>query len=171
MRKSLIALAAVSALAAAPAWAAIDSYWAPLYGASEFPGPGDPDGFGLAVLSIDTSNNSVSWAIQAQNIALPLTGAHIHAGAAGTAGPVIINFNAVLTGVTSDPDAASINPGNASGFYVNLHNSAYPGGAIRGQLAYVGSVNVVPEPETYALMLAGLAGVLFMGRRRERTSR
>lgn len=123
----------------------------------------------MAVVSINTATNAVSWAIQASNILTPLSGAHIHTGAAGVAGPVLINFNALLNGVTVDPVAASINPGNAAGFYVNLHNSVYPGGAIRGQLAYVGSVNVVPEPETYALMLAGLGGVLFAARRRQRS--
>lgn len=62
----------------------------------------------------------------------------------------------------------SINPGNASGFYVNLSSVTFSGDAIRGQLHCVGSVNIVPEPETYALMLAGLGGVQFMPHRRQR---
>ncbi len=105
----------------------------------------------------------------ALNIDTP-TGAHIHAGAAGTNGPVIVNFNGMLTGMNlMDTDLGSINPGNAGNFYVNLHNGAFPGGAIRGQLQYIGTVTApIPEPETYALMLAGLGLVGFMAKRRAR---
>jgi hypothetical protein len=60
-----------------------------------------------------------------------------------------------------------ITPGTASGFYVNLHNAVYPAGAIRGQLQYVGTANLVPEPETYALMIAGLGALGLMARRRK----
>lgn len=167
MRKTLLALTATCLLAAVPAMAAIDSYWAPLYGTSEVAN-GDPDGYGLAVLSIDTLTNSVSWAIQVGNIALPLTLAHIHSAPAGVNGPVIIDFDAMLNGVKVDADAALITPVSAPSFYVNLHNALHPGGAVRGQLAHVGSVNVIPEPESYLLMLAGLGGVLLMARRRQR---
>lgn len=67
-----------------------------------------------------------------------------------------------------DADSALITPGTASGFYVNLHNALYPAGAIRGELKHVGTVSLpVPEPETYALMIAGLGAVGFMARRRK----
>jgi hypothetical protein len=44
--------------------------------------------------------------------------------------------------------------------YINLHTSLYPSGEIRGQIA------AVPEPETYALMLAGLGLVGWVTARR-----
>jgi hypothetical protein len=47
--------------------------------------------------------------------------------------------------------------------YVNVHTATFPGGEIRGQLL---QVTVVPEPGTYALMLAGLGLVGFAIRRR-----
>ncbi len=47
--------------------------------------------------------------------------------------------------------------------YVNVHTTANPAGAVRGQLF---EVTVVPEPSTYALLLAGLGAVGLMVRRR-----
>ena len=169
MRKSLLAIASAAALFCSPAFSALDTYTAFLYGVNETPTPGDPDGVGVATVIIDNVANTVSWAIMAQNIALPLTGAHIHTGAYGVAGPVIVDFNNSLTGSNMfDADLAMIRgPVNATAFYVNLHNAQFPAGAIRGQLQYVGTaVAPIPEPGTYALMFSGLAAVGFMARRR-----
>jgi hypothetical protein len=44
--------------------------------------------------------------------------------------------------------------------YINFHTTQFGGGEIRGNIA------AVPEPETYALMLAGLGALGWMGRRR-----
>ena len=169
MRKSLLGLAAAAALCCSPAFASIDTYTAFLYGSNERPGPGDPDGVGVATLMIDNVANTISWAFMAQNIVTPLTAAHIHTGAWGVAGPPIVDFGGSMTGSNMfDADLAMINgPVNATAFYVNLHNAAYPGGAIRGQLQYVGTATApIPEPGTYALMLSGLAAVGFLARRR-----
>jgi hypothetical protein len=168
MRKLLIGLAAAAAFVAAPAHATINSFIAILTGANEVPaGSGDPDGFGIASLVIDDVANTVSWSIIANNIVLPLTGAHIHAGAAGVNGPVIVNFNAQLSGNgLFDLDLASITAANAGNFYVNLHNAVFPTGAIRGQLQFTGAIAVIPEPATYGLMALGLGVVGVVARRR-----
>lgn len=168
MRKTLCTLAALGAIACAPAHAAIDNYFAALFGANEVPpaSTGDPDGFGSALVAIDNVANTVSWVILAQNIG-PITLAHIHQGAAGANGPVRVDFDAMVTGSgLFDADLASITPTTASGFYVNIHTGEFRGGAIRGQLQYIGTVSAIPEPETYALMIAGLGAVGFMVRRR-----
>lgn len=169
MRKSILMLAAAAAFAAAPAMAAIDTYVAFLNGANEVPGPGDADGFGVATLIVDNVASTVSWSMLALNIDMPLTGAHIHTGTAGTSGGVIVNFSGMLTGADLfDADLALINPANAADFYVNLHNAAYAMGAIRGQLQYVGTASPpIPEPATTALLLAGLGVVGFAARRRK----
>ena len=48
--------------------------------------------------------------------------------------------------------------------YVNVHTTANSGGAVRGQLI---EVSVVPEPSTYAMLLAGIAALGFVARRRQ----
>jgi len=47
--------------------------------------------------------------------------------------------------------------------YVNVHTTANASGAVRGQLF---EVSAVPEPSTYAMLLAGLGAVGFIARRR-----
>ena len=47
--------------------------------------------------------------------------------------------------------------------YLNVHTNAFPGGEIRGFVVQV------PEPETYALLLAGLAVIGIAMRKRRRT--
>lgn len=121
-------------LALLPASAFAQSYSAVLTGPSEFPGPGDTDGLGFAVITINGTN--LNYTIFAQNIGAP-TASHIHQGAAGTSGPVFIGFNVnTLTNgtVAITQEAANAINANPSGFYVNVHNAEFPNGAIRGQL-------------------------------------
>ena len=69
-----------------------------------------------------------------------VTAAHIHTGGPGENGRPVVNMEAPTEGssggcvpVAADLSAALLaNPG---GYYVNVHTSALPGGAIRGQLS------------------------------------
>lgn len=121
---------------------------------------GDPDGYGNATLSIDDQANTVSWNFSVYNIA-PITAAHIHAGAAGTNGPVVVDFSGQLSGSNLyDADLANVLL-NPSYYYINLHNSAYPTGAIRGQLG-----SPVPVPAALPLLLSGLGMFAWTRKRR-----
>ncbi len=134
MNKLTFILAGAGALAlSAPALGALVTFAVPLSGAQEV-GGGDPDGYGAALLAIDDVALSVSWNLVVRNTALPPTGAHIHNAAAGVNGPIGIDFSGALSGTVFDPDLAAVlaNPAN---WYVNVHNSVFPGGAIRGQLS------------------------------------
>jgi hypothetical protein len=76
-----------------------------------------------------------------RQIKLPATGAHIHEGGPGVAGGVVVPLTAPdATGMASGcahADAGLIGRigANPGGFYVNVHTTDHPGGAIRGQLA------------------------------------
>jgi CHRD domain len=112
----------------------------PLAGANERP-PADPDGSGTAVVRLRPDAGAVCYRLSVQNILLPAAGAHIHRGAAGANGPIVVQFTApgasgVSAGCTTGVAASLIQDiaANPAGFYVNVHTKEYPGGAIRAQL-------------------------------------
>ncbi|WHT16201.1 CHRD domain-containing protein [Crossiella sp. CA-258035] len=107
-----------------------------LTGAAEVPGPGDPDGRGTARVVVGYDEVCVSLAVT--RIGTP-TAAHVHRGAAGTAGPVALELRTPGNGRSRtctdvDPDLARELRRSPSQFYVNVHNAEYPAGAVRGQL-------------------------------------
>lgn len=109
-----------------------------LSGAAEVPGPGDPDGRGTAEISLAGRLDRLCYELTVFNIE-PASAAHIHRGAAGVAGPPVVTLDAPADGEATgclrlDSGLASEIEGNPGGFYVNVHNAAFPGGAIRGQL-------------------------------------
>jgi hypothetical protein len=113
---------------------------ATMTGAAEFPGPGDTDGTGTAEITLNDDTNEVCWVITVANITLPAIAAHIHPGAAGTAGNPVVSLTApdATGGVTGcvDSDDATVDAiiANPSAFYVNVHTTDFTGGAVRGQL-------------------------------------
>lgn len=112
---------------------------AKLTGAAEVPGPGDPDGSGGASVIVNPSQRRVCYELFVRNID-PATAAHIHVGAAGVAGPVVVNLSAPSDGSSSGcadvtAELAQNIRANPANYYVNVHNTPYPAGAVRGQLS------------------------------------
>ena len=111
---------------------------ADLTGAAEAPGPGDPDGGGAVQVTLNTDKNEVCYDLIVTKID-EATAAHIHEGAVGKDGPVKVGLDTPKGGSAKGcktADAAVIKDimANPANYYVNVHNAAYPKGAVRGQL-------------------------------------
>jgi hypothetical protein len=110
-----------------------NSLHATLLGKSETP-KGDPDGRGTAEVKI--TGRRVCWEIKVSRVQT-IVAAHIHKGAPGVAGPVVVPFGKIFKAkgctTTTAAIAAAIEKKPAA-YYVNVHNAKYPGGALRGQL-------------------------------------
>jgi hypothetical protein len=112
-----------------------------LSGSEEVPGPGDPNGKGFATLDVYNAG-LVCYTLKVQAIDAP-TAAHIHEAPAGEAGGVVVDLridlaersgNRITYCANAAEDVAADIRANPADYYVNIHNPAYPGGAIRGQL-------------------------------------
>jgi CHRD domain len=136
----LIALAALSVIAAPATVANGRPLKAELTGANEVPGPGDPDGSGVARLRLNQGRHRICYRITVADIGLPAMAAHIHVGTADVAGPVVVTLDPPLEDgtsqgcVTVERRLVKAIRKNRSGYYVNVHNEEFPDGAIRGQL-------------------------------------
>lgn len=135
-------LAALSAFAAtaAPAAQGVGGrpYTVQMTGAAERPGPGDPDGSGTATFRVNAGQGRVCYTLRVSNID-PATAAHIHRAPPPATGPVVVPLTAPTGG--SSEACADVSRALAQelirrpgAFYVNIHNAAFPAGAIRGQL-------------------------------------
>ncbi len=106
------------------------------------------------------AHRTVVSTITVANLTLPPTGQHIHTGAAGVPGGVLIALPGTWSGSTtaSATDISNI-IANPAGFYVNVHTTDYPGGAIRGQMVASTTASI---PTLSPLWLSGLIGTLLV---------
>ena len=117
---------------------------ASLTGAKERPGPGDDDGRGKARLQL--KKDKICFELSWRKIGAP-TAAHVHRGQLEEAGPVVVGLLSVpapglgapvssIGGcvVPEDPALIADIRSHPGAYYVNIHNVAFPAGAIRGQL-------------------------------------
>ncbi len=111
---------------------------AELTGANEV-GGGDPDGSGFASVTLNQGLGEVCFEIEVSGIST-VVAAHIHTGAAGVNGPPVVNFNPVVNGLSNcvsgvDAELSKDIRQNPALYYVNVHSTEFPGGAVRGQLS------------------------------------
>ena len=153
--KRLAMVVAILALAGLPATvSAVDptqpAYGGPLTGAQEAPPVvTSATGQGTAVISADGS--TITYLVTYSGLSGTVAAAHIHTGAVGIAGGVILPLTAGPSPMTGTLTAANFAAsGSVTTFaqavaairagttYFNLHTAANPGGELRGQILAAG---------------------------------
>lgn len=135
----LVLLAGCATVEEAAVEATAKTYHATLTGAQEPGGAGDPDGAGKAEVSVSGRLDQVCYEVKDLSGLGTITMAHIHRGAPGENGPPVMTLKVANEGGFKGCDTApewlqDALKTNFSGYYVNVHTSEYPNGAIRGQL-------------------------------------
>src|SRR5260370_28514669 len=126
---------------------------------------------GTATFILDSAATEIDFTISfganvgSPPLTSPLQAGHIHVGALGTNGPVILPFPNLPMGATSGTFSGALTAADLTGAiasfadavaaleagntYANLHTTNFPGGEIRGQIA-------APVPELASLTLLGI---------------
>lgn len=168
MKKLLL----ITALVASAAVAQAQSFLSNMNGAQD--GGGARQGIGTVNLTL--SGTTLTLLGSFSGLSANVSAAHIHGPAAvgvntgviyGLGGTVIplgatsgaINGSVSLAPIGAYTVANQIADLNNSLWYINIHNSTFPGGEIRGQIV------PVPEPSVVALSMMGL-GALWVWKRR-----
>src|SRR4051794_17492602 len=119
---------------------------------------GDPVATGTASIRLRLGQGQACFTIEAKNLPSEALASHIHRGAAGAVGAIVVplktpDANGKASGCVTASRAIVkqilASPGN---YYVNVHTSGFPGGAVRGQL---GAANTISAGNVYSLTLSG----------------
>ena len=149
-----LAISLFSGASAASARDGTVTLTARLTGAQEVPVAADPDGSGKAKVHIDVAGGEVCFDVKLDDTGAPNRG-HIHSGAAGVNGPIVVTFfelRVTDTQPASDPRNDALEDGRLQDcvpgdptiladivahpdlYYVNVHNARFPAGSMRCQL-------------------------------------
>jgi hypothetical protein len=110
-----------------------------LTGEAESPA-GDPVATGEATIRLRRNQGQVCFRLEGTNLSTAPVAAHIHQAAAGVSGGIVVTLktpgaDAGSTGCVA-ASRAVVNRilGSPAAYYVNIHTSDFPAGAVRGQL-------------------------------------
>lgn len=115
--------------------------------------------FGAATLSLDRANATLSGTVTVDG--MTPTAAHVHTGAAGSNGGVLLSMTVGAAGASlpattlTTAQLASLDAGE---LYVNVHSAAFAGGEIRGQIGrevYTASLTGAQETTPVASTASG----------------
>ena len=117
---------------------AADSYSIELTGDQVGPSPADPDGEGMATISVRSGEGRICYTLSVEGIKPPFA-AHLHAAVAGRIGPIRLQLDPPVDGysqrcIRADRDLLRALEQRPQSFYIDIHTSEYPGAALRGQL-------------------------------------
>lgn len=92
-----------------------------------------------ATVDVDPQAGTITYTVSFQG-SEPVAAGHIHKGAAGVNGPVVVTFDAAVINadgtatVKVDKALAAAIVADPAGYYVNVHTKSHLSGAARGQL-------------------------------------
>ena len=102
---------------------------------------GDPDASGEMIVIVNPNTDTVCFLTRWRGIDGTVTAAHIHNGVVGVPAGVVVPLfagefagTAQLRGCVAGNGMTDDINANPAGFYVNIHSTAFPPGAIRAQL-------------------------------------
>ncbi len=107
-----------------------------LYGTAEVP-PVDTPASGTATVNVMADRAAV---VTLSVVDMTPTAAHIHEGAAGANGPVIVPLRKISDNAFVAADGARLTEAQYAAYkagntYLNVHSAKFPGGEVRAQIA------------------------------------
>lgn len=115
-----------------------ETFFAYLEGRQEVP-PVSTSAKGYARVFLDETAGTITFRVVFNNLSSTQTASHIHVGAIGVAGPIVINLGDVGGTSGEITGSSAITPAQITAlrqhqYYVNVHTTNHSAGEIRGQL-------------------------------------
>ncbi len=133
---------------------------------------------GVAQFSLSSDFTSINYSVQVEGLSGAIMGAHLHNGAAGANGPVVVDLSGDVTGniIAGTISGAALTPSLIielleSNIYLNVHTAANMNGEIRAQINRVAregyTVNLSGDQEVPAIStMASGGGIVTISRER-----